>query len=53
MPRKPSDRERVRKATLDVEREPHHRNDDEDIHPARLDEAERKLKQALDDEPDA
>jgi len=39
--------ERVRKATIDFVRQPHPRNDDEDLHPSRLDETEANLDRAL------
>ena len=47
MPSTSTDEESVRKATVDFVRQPHPRNDDEDIHPARLDPTELTLDRAL------
>ena len=51
MPSTSAQRESVRKATIDFVRAPHPRNDDEDMHPARLDETEEKLDRALAGKP--
>lgn len=39
--------EELRKATVAFLRTPHPRDDDEDLHPARLDATERELERAL------
>jgi hypothetical protein len=43
----PSAAEDARRATIPLVRGPHPRADDEDMHPATLDEDERKLERAL------
>ena len=52
MPAASADREKQRKATIDFVRAPHTRNDDEDMHPTRLDETEATLERAISEKKD-